>query len=203
MAPREPAPLERLAEAMEQRRRALDITWEDVHAAGGPAVRTLNNLRRAQSAPDRATLAKLDTALRWQPGSAKAVLSGAAEPVPLDGAAQEAPSLRGDGDWRTEAISAGYTVTEITRAAQRVGGILEAWTALPATTFPDQAGDRLFPGSPVLAAAWNAGWAASPVQDPAARAEQVAWIVALGDARRGAGQPTARGALTLRPVTKR
>lgn len=187
MAPRAPAPLERLARLMEERTRELDMTWQDVAAAGGPAVRTLNNIRNGRSVPDHATRPKLDAALRWQPGSVRAILDGG-DPVPLDG-----PAPQPAGDWRPEALGAGYSVTEIARAQKLKDDILRWFGARPAGVPPDQAGDFLFPDDARSAAAWDAGWAASG-EDPAVRAEQVAWVVALADVRRAGAGRGSRGA---------
>lgn len=181
----EPAPHERLADRVEARVTELGMTWQDVRAAGGPGIRTLSDLRHSRWSSLRpATLRKLETALRWQQGSAQAILDGR-DPAPLDGAAPAS-------DWRPEALAAGYGIGEILAAEKLRPGILARFRALGGTP-PDQAGELLFPGDARSAAAWDAGWSAS-AEDPAARAEQVALIVALQQVRRAGAVRGSRGA---------
>ena len=184
----EPAPHERLADRVEARVTELGMTWQDVRAAGGPGIRTLSDLRHGRWASFRpATLRKLDTALRWVPGTAQACLDGR-EPPPLNGAEPALPAA----DWRPEALAAGYGVSEILAAEKLRPDILRRLRSLGATP-PDQAGELLFPGDARSAAAWDAGWSAS-AEDPAARAEQVALIVALQQVRRASAVRGSRGA---------
>lgn len=192
MADAEHAPSERLVAAMEARATELGMTWQDIRAAGGPGLRTISDLRKGKWASMRpATLRKLDTALRWPAGTAQAHLDGR-EPPHVDGRRPHAPA----GDWRHEVAGAGYTPAEVARAERPKAEILQRFATLPDDVAPDEAGDSLFPDNPRSAAAWDAAWAASP-EDPEARAEQVAWIVALRDARRtAASQGGIRGALS-------
>lgn len=78
--------LANLAKHVLARREALDLTQLDVWNAGGPSNSTLTAIESARPpAPSRSTLRKLDHALRWTEGSARAALSGG-EPTPLDAA---------------------------------------------------------------------------------------------------------------------
>jgi len=191
MTPAEPAPSERLAAAVEERAAELGMTWQDVWAAGGPGLRTIAELRAGRWArPRPGTLRKLDASLRWRPGTAQAYLDGRDFTSP-DGHGSPAPA----GDRRPEFAGAGYTPAEVSAAERPKTEILRRFAELPVSVPPDQAGDHLFPDSAPLAAAWDAAWAASP-EEPAARAEQVAWIVALRDVRRSASRQPARRALS-------
>jgi hypothetical protein len=74
----------RLAAYIKDRRDALDMTQGDVRAAGGPSVTTLQKLElAARTAYRRGTLTAVDRALKWRPGSSRAILKGD-EPTPLD-----------------------------------------------------------------------------------------------------------------------
>ena len=182
MARREPAPSERLAAYVEARAAELGMTWQDIRAAGGPGVRTLNDLRHGRWLSVKpATLRKLDVALHLEQGSSQALLDGG-EPVPLQRPA----------DWRPEAQAAGYTVGEIIAADEFRLDILRRFRALDGTP-PGRLGELLFPNDVRSAAAWDAGWAASG-EDPAGRAEQVALIVALQQVRRAGAVRGSRGA---------
>lgn len=76
--------LANLAQHVRARREELDLTQLDVWNAGGPSNSTLTAIESARPpAPSRSTLRKLDHALRWVEGSAKAALSGGS-PTPSD-----------------------------------------------------------------------------------------------------------------------
>lgn len=75
--------LERLAEAVKNRREELGLTQGGLGSRGGPGVVTVGKIERAEiQQPQPATLAGLDRSLRWAQGSAAAVLAGQ-EPTPL------------------------------------------------------------------------------------------------------------------------
>lgn len=83
--------LENLAKHVQQRREELDLTQLDLRALGGPSNSTLTQIEAARPpTPSRATLHKLDKGLRWEPGSARQVLSGG-EPAPLNETAASDP----------------------------------------------------------------------------------------------------------------
>lgn len=86
MEPSQPQALHRLAEAVRGRRNALGLTQRDIVDAGGPAMSTLRQIEAAKSPGglSRATRSALDRALRWAPGTVEAMLSGKADPQPLD-----------------------------------------------------------------------------------------------------------------------
>jgi hypothetical protein len=89
--------LQRLADAVRGRRNTLGLTQRDVVDAGGPAMSTLRQIEAAKSpgGVSRSTTSSLDRALRWAPGTAQAMLSGTAEPEPLDTHGWPSSS----GDW--------------------------------------------------------------------------------------------------------
>ncbi|MCT1885775.1 helix-turn-helix domain-containing protein [Dietzia cinnamea] len=73
----------RLGEHVAARRLALGLSYTQVHQQGGPSdTRTRAIENGTGPALRSSTLDKLDTALRWAPGSARAVLNGG-DPVPL------------------------------------------------------------------------------------------------------------------------
>lgn len=72
--------------AVRVRRRELGLTALDVQAAGGPSISSLSNMERGLKPLDSyrpGHLTRLETALRWAPGSVAALRRGE-EPTPLD-----------------------------------------------------------------------------------------------------------------------
>ena len=94
-----PGPRAHIAPAMEARRNELDLRWEDVSAAAGLSLRALQAVRKPDSTAviRPRTMAKIDRALRWQPGSFEGLLTRHAEPVPLEGAPPTALPVPGAG----------------------------------------------------------------------------------------------------------
>lgn len=83
----------RLADKVIERRTQLDMTQQDVQAAGGPATATLRNIEGAhQTSYRRAILARLERALGWAPGSVNSILAGG-DPTP---ATSDNPAQRED-----------------------------------------------------------------------------------------------------------
>jgi len=83
---------QRLAECVRERRADLDMTQEDVSAAGGPSGSTQRLIEGAlQDRYQPVILRRLEHALRWQRGSVRAVLDGG-DPVPVTGPAAPAPA---------------------------------------------------------------------------------------------------------------
>lgn len=73
----------RLATAVNARRHELDLNQMDVWQAGGPSNTTLTEIENGRlHSLTRTTANKLDHALRWEKGSAKAVWEGG-EPTPI------------------------------------------------------------------------------------------------------------------------
>ncbi|TSD99365.1 helix-turn-helix domain-containing protein [Skermania sp. ID1734] len=84
------------------RRARLGMTHDDVRAAGGPSDRLMTKIEHGQGPePSPSTLRKIDCALRWQPGSAAAVLGGE-DPRPLE----DARPTRADIDRHDRLLSA-------------------------------------------------------------------------------------------------
>lgn len=78
------ARIARLGTAVKSRRQQMGYTQQDVTRDGGPSDTTQTGIELGTaSGVSAATLRKLDTALRWQPGSAKAVMDGG-EPRVVD-----------------------------------------------------------------------------------------------------------------------
>lgn len=72
-----PPPLAHLADAVKSRRRGLGLTREALRLAGGPSDSTLARIESPESTtafPRPSTLARLDVALAWEPGSAASCL---------------------------------------------------------------------------------------------------------------------------------
>ena len=68
---------DQLAIAVSERRKQLSLSMAAAEAAGGPSQPTLVRVESGQSSPLRPiTLAKLDRALRWRPGTAARVYAG-------------------------------------------------------------------------------------------------------------------------------
>lgn len=81
-----PPPLAFLADAVTTRRRALGLTRIGLHEAGGPSDSTMSRIENptvSTAYPRPSTLDRLDTALRWKPGSAAGCLD-LREPVPVE-----------------------------------------------------------------------------------------------------------------------
>lgn len=76
---------ERLAKAVKARRTQLGLAQGDLGGRGGPGVVTVGQIERGQNRPQGLTLARLDRALEWEPGSAAEVLAGG-QPTPASGA---------------------------------------------------------------------------------------------------------------------
>ncbi|MBR7194638.1 helix-turn-helix domain-containing protein [Gordonia sp. SCSIO 19800] len=73
----------RFGRLVQRRRQELGMSQSDVRLAGGPSDLTLRKIERGTTTrPDYVTLAKLDNALRWTPGSAGRAFEGG-DPTPL------------------------------------------------------------------------------------------------------------------------
>lgn len=73
---------QRLARAVKARRTQLGLAQGDLGALGGPGVVTVGQIERGQNRPQGLTLARLDRALSWEPGSAAEILAGGS-PTPI------------------------------------------------------------------------------------------------------------------------
>lgn len=71
-----------LADLMERRRLALHLKWDDVAEAAGITAAFLRKIRAGTGARPL-TMAKLEAALNWAPGSINAILAGR-EPTDLE-----------------------------------------------------------------------------------------------------------------------
>lgn len=68
---------------MERRAGELGLQWKDVAQASGLTDQALRNVRSGKSRkPNTATQAGIERALRWEPGSVRAILAGS-RPVSL------------------------------------------------------------------------------------------------------------------------
>lgn len=115
-------PRERLADLMEARASELGMRWEDVAAAGGPAVRTLQAIRHEDKPLRRLTVLRIETALRWERGSVSLILDGG-DPAPLP----DGPSAADDERRRQYPVFASLDddlivpFLEVLRAERRAG----------------------------------------------------------------------------------
>lgn len=66
----------RLTTAMEARRVALRLHWDDVAARAGISVTHLRRIRKGEYSPSPLIRSKLEEALHWAPGSIESVLDG-------------------------------------------------------------------------------------------------------------------------------
>lgn len=69
-----------LGEAVAARRGELGLTQEEFAERGGFTTKTVQRLEKGSDAPRAKTLASIDKACSWIPGSARAVLDGG-EPI--------------------------------------------------------------------------------------------------------------------------
>lgn len=90
---------QRLAEAVKRRRTHLGLSQGALAFHGGPSVVTVGEIERAKAGNIQPlTLAGLDTALGWKPGTASAILHDNAPPA--------APDVRDDRDLEEAIASA-------------------------------------------------------------------------------------------------
>ncbi|WP_280470956.1 helix-turn-helix domain-containing protein [Nocardia cyriacigeorgica] len=84
----------RLGAAVKRRRDELGLTQQEVAQAGGPSDTTQGGIEMGTArGVSPSTLRKLDSALRWRAGSARAVMEGGADPVPDETPAIDANEL--------------------------------------------------------------------------------------------------------------
>lgn len=87
------SPRERLAKAMEARRVALRLQWDDVAERARMSPANLRRLRNnADSTLTATRIADIEAALEWPPGSIEKILTGAA-PVALSSREPESERL--------------------------------------------------------------------------------------------------------------
>lgn len=74
----------RFAKLVSHRRRELNLTLDDLQAAGGPSDVTTSKIERSEiQRPSKTTFEKLDTALQWTKGSSAQAFLGE-DPVALE-----------------------------------------------------------------------------------------------------------------------
>lgn len=117
------AKLERFGKIVRKRRLGLGLTQDQVAMAGGPSDKRQTKIENgAPPAPSLTTLAKLDMALRWEPGSAAAAFNGDA-PTPLGG-----QTFTADDIDRRVALALALERAGVTKAARHtargVNGVL-------------------------------------------------------------------------------
>jgi hypothetical protein len=89
---------------MDERRRQLRLTWDQVATLAKIHRETLRQIRRSNSELRPLTKAGLEIALQWQPGSVDRILAGRG-PLPLDqAAATRQPRHRVTGETVQERI---------------------------------------------------------------------------------------------------
>lgn len=94
MPPADPRLRDHAVTAVEERRKALNLTWDEVAIMGGISPRALQNFRNQGTDPSRRTMEGIDKGLQWAPGSLRRLLDGG-DPVPLGPAVPAAP----EGGW--------------------------------------------------------------------------------------------------------
>ncbi|AEF43093.1 helix-turn-helix domain-containing protein [Hoyosella subflava] len=109
---------DRLARAVRERRKELGLSQSQLHGRGGPSGPTLVRIEHAEvPLPGPVTLAKLDRALGWTPGSANAVVEDGTEP----NLSEQQPWIPGRGS-TTVPIT---VVTDLIGVADRIGQLAE------------------------------------------------------------------------------
>lgn len=73
---------QRLGREVRARRAELGLAQGDLAARGGPSLVTVGQIERGQVEPQAVTLARLETALAWERGSAARILAGG-DPTPV------------------------------------------------------------------------------------------------------------------------
>ena len=139
---------EELATAVSDRRRQLALSMAAAEAAGGPSQPTLVRIESGQSPPPRPiTLAKLDRALRWRPGTAARVYAG--DPTALDDAGRDDAS----------ALTVGVSIDETARLLHAAADVAAAPDFPPELVqgFRHAAADLVGDVLPRLAACDNPG----------------------------------------------
>lgn len=139
--------VQRLADLMDQRRVALRLRWEDVADEAGISTAFLRKIRSGQTASPL-TLAKLETALGWAPGSISAILGGG---VPTEAAPPTHAAPAGSAGRPATAEEAEAAIRELARAVspERLRAILTE-AARQERRFEDDADQHLWetPGLP-------------------------------------------------------
>lgn len=84
-------PHERLDKAMDARRLALGLSWNQLAGKAGMSSEALRAIRRGKNRGRDLTRHKLDEALLWEPGTLDAVFEGRIEPGEARDAARTPP----------------------------------------------------------------------------------------------------------------
>jgi hypothetical protein len=153
MPPTAPANRERLAQLMDDRRKELNLQWQEVAAAGNSTVKTLHTVRTKNLEIRDTTMAAIEAGLRWAPRSVEAILDGG-DPVPLPPGSQPPAPARpaapaADGQWLPP-LSAG----RITQIRPYADAIFEKLFGLADQGVTQPTGEQLFgPGED--AATWD------------------------------------------------
>lgn len=115
------AAADRLANAVRGRRKELGLSQSQLRGRGGPSGPTIVRIEHAEvPLPSSVTLAKLDRALGWKPGAAKALVEDGTEPS----LAEQQPWIPGRGS-STVPIA---VVTDLIGVADRIGQLADDTT---------------------------------------------------------------------------
>ena len=153
---------ERLADAMEQRRLALNLRWQDVSEQGGVSIKALHDARRGHAGISPLTRRGIERGLQWPAGEVGRLLGDgpdaqlelhpepAPAPRPKRGTFQVLPGDEGVFRARGESVNI--------RAMSMVAGVLgpdaaELRTAIDAAG-PGATGTQIF-DDPILAKLWD------------------------------------------------
>jgi len=130
---------ERLGRFVRERMRELGLSRRQASLSGGPTEPTLLKIERGQSKRlDPDTLRKLDVALKWEPGSAAAILAGGdPKPVRAGGTQNVAvgpPGIRVPAETIGQLVRVAQEITD--RAAAESPGMQESAERLNAAIQP-------------------------------------------------------------------
>jgi hypothetical protein len=165
---------------MDDRRKALRITWVDVARTAGMGDRTLYNVRTGISGGDDSTRAGIEDALRWARGSIQAILDGG-EPAPLPA---RTPA---EGEWLPP-----LSESQLAAARPFVDAIYARLIELAGQGIAKPSGRQVFPDSAQDAGDWDRRADLYSVHE-------LVWMIADAKRREAAADERRAGAGLARP----
>lgn len=114
---------EQLAAAMNRRRAALHIKWDEVARRGGISIATLRRARKGEGPLTLDTCIAIDRGLSWEEGHTEAILAGA--PTPAESApTPPAPPGIDPKRWRTYDAERQAQIIELRRLRDQADAAL-------------------------------------------------------------------------------